>query len=233
MTDRTSVLLTALGAEAARLHPEVLEYAAGPPDRCGYGLGRGVFEVAGSRFGRLARLARPFTGPGLLVTRYERDVPFTVVNRVALAVDGAPALAAERNFGFRDGSQRFTDALLSGPEAGTLRNILGARGRVELIVECTVTDHGRLRLRSRAALLRIGRLRVRLPALLGVAVEVEHGFDEAVGLQTIAVRARNPILGTVLEYRGRFGYEYREQERSGPALPERQSGPDPRSILRS
>nr|WP_243751945.1 DUF4166 domain-containing protein [Leucobacter weissii] len=186
----------------------MLAYVSGPPDPSGWGVGRGEFEIAGSRFGPLLRLARPILGPGMLVTRRERRVPFTVVDRPWSSGDGEPALATGRVFGFRGGSQRFIDVLLTGPEPGALRNVLGARGRVELLLDCGVDAEGRLILRSRSMRLRIGRRRLRLPRLLGIAAESATGFDAERQCYTISARARHPVLGTVLEYRGDFAYEH-------------------------
>ena len=197
-----SVFLAALGDDAARLRPECRRYAEGPGD--GTVVGEGVFEVAGSRFGRLGLIARPVAGPRLLMTAHGRDVPFRVENRMRLARDGSQELHAVRVFRFADGEQSFVDLLRTGDEPGTLVNVLGAARRVELLLRCDVTEEGHLRLRSERAALRLGRFRVRLPRLLSVRVEVVDGFDDATGRQTVRAEARNPLLGTVLEYRGSF-----------------------------
>lgn len=203
-----AVLLTALGEQASRLRPEVLRYVAGPPEPGLVGVGEGVFEVAGSRFGVWNRLARPLVGPCLLVTAHERGVPFTIVNRPARGERGEAELHAERVFGFASGEQRFVDVLRLAGGPGLLRNTLGASGRVELLLRCEVTDQGHLRLRSERARLVLGRLRLPLPALLSVRAEVEDGYDAGRGRQTICATVRNPLLGTVLEYRGSFDYRH-------------------------
>ncbi|MBK0418520.1 DUF4166 domain-containing protein [Leucobacter sp. CSA1] len=215
MNARESVFTRVLGEEEVRrLRPEVFEYVAGPPrgddDRGSHhGVGEGVFEIAGSPYRRLVALLRPFTGPDLLVSRYERNVPFTVVNRPLRLADGSLALAAERIFRFRSGEQRFVDVLYGGGPAGALRNVLGARGRIELELVCAVTAEGHLRMESRGTRLRVGRRSVRLPRLLSVLAEVEDGYDAARGVRTISAAVRNPVLGTVVEYRGSFTYAYR------------------------
>lgn len=204
MTGRDSVFLRALGAEADRLDPEVREYVVGPPQGFGAGRGRGVFELAGSPYRWLAWPAALICGPRVILTRYERDVPFEIVNRP----DGPGSLRAEREFGFRGGAQLFSDVLRVGVQPGTLVNVLGTRERVELLLECSATEQGSLRLRARAARLRIGRRRFRLPRLLSVQVEAIDGWDAASGHRTVEVVVRNPLLGVVLRYRGWFDYEY-------------------------
>lgn len=192
----TSVLLAALGDEAGRLRPEVARYAAGTGG--GDVVGEGSFEVAGSRLGRLGWLLRSVVGPRLLLTGHGRDVPFRVVNRPR---EGG--IRAERILDFASGSQTFADELRPGT-AGTLVNLLGDAHRIELRLRCAATNAGHLRLTSDRCWLRLGRLRIPLPGALGVGVDVEDGFDDATGRQTVRASARNPILGTVLEYRGSF-----------------------------
>ena len=202
-----SVFLEAMGSQAELLHPKVREYAEGPggvEGERGVVVGEGVFRVAGSRFGRLNLIARPFVGPELLMTRYGHDVPFFVRNEQSLTPDGATKLTATRVFCFEGGEQRFVDELFVGPDRGTLTNVLGGAGRVELRLRCSATDRGELVLWSERAWLRLAGLRLRLPSFASVSVHVLHGYDERGGLQTVAARVRNPLLGTVLEYEGSF-----------------------------
>ncbi len=200
----SSVFLAALGSEASALRPEVLRYVEGAGD--GIGVSEGVFDVAGSRLRKLNLLARPLVGAELLVTRYERAVPFRAVNRMVVTSGGAVELQAERAFRFRRGTECFVDALRPESTPGVLLNLLGRSARVELRLRCDVTGEGRLRLRSERMWLRFGTLRIRLRGPFGIRVEVEDGYDEATGRQTIRARVRNPLLGTVLEYRGSFTY---------------------------
>lgn len=199
-----SALVAALGSRASALRPEVRRYVEGAGE--GIGVCEGVFDIAGSRLRKLNLLARPFVGPDLLVTRYERAVPFRVVNRLAVASDSAVGLRAERSFRFRAATERLVDVLSPEPTPGVLRDLLGRRARVELRLRCDVTGVGHLRLRSERVWIRFGGLRIRLLGPLGLRVEVEDGYEEATGRQTIRARVRNPVLGTVLEYRGSFTY---------------------------
>lgn len=199
-----SVFLDALGATAAQLHPEVLRYAAGPGETGGVGVAEGVFETVRSRFGRLQTLVRPVLGAQLLLGASGRDVPFFAVFTSERAA--TPMLRTERRVDFDRGIRVFVDTLLPGREPGTLLNRLGAAGRLEAELECTVTSTGGFALRSSGMALRLGRRRIRLPRLLGLDVRSENGYDELVQRQTITAQAVHPILGTVLEYRGSFDY---------------------------
>lgn len=203
----TSVFLAALGEGANNLHPAVRRYVAGPSTQGLIGVGEGRFEIAGSRLGRLNHLLRPFVGARLLVTRYERDVPFTVVNRPTASPDGQE-LHAERSFRFRSGTQTFVDVLAHAPAPNTLQNLLGASRRIELELRCWVSGEGHLRLSSRRVWIRACGVRIRLPPMLSVRAEVEDGYDESTERQTVSVTVMSPVMGTVLEYRGTFTYRF-------------------------
>ncbi|WBL19559.1 DUF4166 domain-containing protein [Citricoccus sp. NR2] len=208
MTTRDSVFLRVLGDQARGLHPQLRDYVAGPPPGFRTGEGRGVFEIAGSPYRRLAGLLRLVAGADAVLSADERDVPFTIINR-PVADAGTMALEAVRTFFFRRGRQRFADVLEVGRIPGTLVNTPGGTGRIEVLLTCSVTSEGHLRLRSTATRLRVGGRTLRLPRLFGVDVESIDGWDETHQRQTISVHARNPLLGTVLRYRGWFTAAYR------------------------
>ena len=220
MIARGTVFLDALGDAAESLHPAVLaqmrvQVAEGAED-----VAEGVFDVAGSRWRRLAALGVPVVGRGLLTTRFARDVPFRLRTRVERsrggptrgratgsgAENGRPVLVATREFRFPGETQCVTDRLAATGRGGIVHNILGDRGRVETLEQCTVTPDGALRMRSRAVALRVFGRRIALRGILRIDVELEDGWDETRRRRTVAMRASNPLLGTVLEYRGWYRY---------------------------
>ncbi|RLP80681.1 DUF4166 domain-containing protein [Mycetocola lacteus] len=208
MTDQhtiRSVYTEALGTDIDRLKPEVREYVVGPGEQ-GIGVGTGVFESAGTKFGRLTWLAMPVVGPAMLLDRHEKNVPFTILNQPGTDEHGAPTLAAFRLFRFRRVTRAMSDIILAGPTPGTLRNRVGTWRVIEIILRCTATERGHLSLRSEECALRLGPLRLRLPRLLGVSVRVEDGWDAENNRRTVQVLVTNPLLGTVTNYRGHFTY---------------------------
>jgi hypothetical protein len=196
---RGEVFLAALGPDAERLHPEILAQMRTPT---ALDSADGVFTVAGSRFGRLGALALPLVGPRMLVTRFGHDVPFSLRSRAGRTPAGRATLDTTREFRFPGATQFISDRLTVSVVPGLVRNLLGARGRVELIEECSVTADGALRMRTRRIALRFWGRRFALRGILGVTVDLEDGWDEAHGRRTIEMRARNPLVGTILEYRG-------------------------------
>lgn len=203
------VFLAALGADAGRLHPEIVAQLRAPG---GVERAEGVFAVAGSRFGRWGVLALPVVGPRMLVTRFGRDVPFGIRTATGRTPDGRATLDTIREFRFPGTTQHIADRLTQSSVPGMVRNVLGTRGRVELIEECSVSDRGGLRMRTRRVALRLWGRRFALRGILGVSVELEDGWDAEEGRRTIEMRATNPVLGTVLEYRGWYRYVERSEE---------------------
>ncbi|MBT2486803.1 MULTISPECIES: DUF4166 domain-containing protein [unclassified Microbacterium] len=210
---RGQVFLAALGADAERLHPEILAQLRAPG---GIERAEGVFTVAGSRFGRWGALAVPVVGPQMLVTRFGRDVPFGIRTATGRTPDGRATLDTIREFRFPGKTQYIADRLTESAIPGMVRNILGTRGRVELIEECSVSDRGGLRMRTRRVALRLWGRRFALRGILGVSVDLEDGWDEESGRRTIEMRATNPVFGTVLEYRGWYRYIGRSEEDAPP-----------------
>ena len=207
------VFLAALGADAERLHPEILAQMRAPvtSDRA-----EGVFAVAGSRFGRLGALALPVVGPRMLVTRFGRDVPFSLRTHAGRTPEGRATLDTTREFRFPGRTQFISDRLTESVIPGLVRNLLGARGRVELIEECSVTAEGSLRMRTRRIALRFRGRRFALRGILGISVDLEDGWDEVHQRRTIEMRATNPLVGTVLEYRGWYRYIADQDEPPSP-----------------
>ena len=210
---RGQVFIDALGADAERLHPELLASFRRPVS---VGEAEGVFAVAGSRFGRWSAFARPVVGPRLLVTARGYGVPFRLRTVSGRSPSGRATLDSVRVFRFARGSQEIADRLTVSVRPGLVRNLLGSRGRVELIERCTVTPEGFLRMSTVRVALRLFGRRFALRGPLGVRVELVDGWDDEHHRRTIDMRAVNPVFGTVLEYRG----SYRERDRGADLRPD-------------
>lgn len=145
-------------------------------------------------------LVRLTVGPGLLVTKFGRDVPSTVRNTPVRAAGEVGALHAIRTLMFASGQQLFVDLLLLGAAQGddshTLRNVVGRASRVEMELLCGVTDDRGSHLTSRRAWIRIARLRMPLPRLLTVQVNAFDGYDGATRRQTVSAAVRTRCLGS-------------------------------------
>jgi hypothetical protein len=189
-----SVYRRVLGAELDLLHPDLRTYFDGGH---GVGVGRGVFEVAGSPL----RILKPVLGfmawQRILFPEYARDVPFDVVNTPT--ADGG--LGAVRTFHFSGRDRPLQDMMRV--VDGRLHDFLGRRGGFEVRMALTVTD-GQLQLRSDRQWLHLAGLRIRIPAL--ATVTVDESWSEA--RQHVDVRLHSPLIGKWFRYAGHFTYGY-------------------------
>ena len=192
MTD--SVYQRVLGAELARLKPELQLYFSGHD---GVGVGRGTFEVAGSPRRFLRPVLAYLAWRGVLFSEYARNVPFDITNTPT--PDGG--LNAVRTFHLPGRDRPLVDTMRV--VGGELHDYLGKRGGFEVRMTLTVTD-GLLQMRSNRQWLHLGRARIPLISLASVTVDESW----ANGLQHVDVRLRSPLLGEWFRYAGSFTYMY-------------------------
>lgn len=200
-----------IGDDLAGLHPRLQAYfGAIPPGH--HGFGRGVFDTVGTPRRWLWPALAAMAGPGVAFPVWERDVPFTVVNRPVVAASGHPAVAAVRTFELAGGDRRMVDEIAASGRG--LVDRLGSPCRLEAVLRATVTD-GALTLVSTAVTFRMGRAGIRLPAFLSPRVALTERFDDASDAQHVSIVVSAPLVGTIYQYAGSFTYEIRPGEPSG------------------
>jgi len=195
MTD--SVYQRVLGSELAGMKPELQSYFSG---HCGVGVGRGVFEVAGSPYRILRPLLAYLAWRRILFPEYAHDVPFDITNTPT--ADGG--LDAVRTFHLPGRERPLQDTMRV--VDGELHDFLGKRRGFEVRMKLRIVD-GLLQMRSTRQWLRLGGLRMPLPPFASVTVH-ESWADR---LQHVDVRLRSPLLGEWFRYSGSFTYRYEER----------------------
>lgn len=206
MTDG-SLYQRVLGADFARLQPELQEYFALAPGQGRYGLGTGVFDVAGCPRPALRPLLALLPVRNAFFPDFGRGVPFTIRNYPHLDPFGRSSLTAVRAFGFDRGERIFEDTTsLTSP--GGLTDYLGRQRNLATDLELSVSPNGRLNLRSPHTRVFLGRLRLPVPAWAGAEAHTEQWWDDDAGSFRIRTLVRQHQLGTVFIYDGSFRYEY-------------------------
>ncbi|HYI31831.1 MAG TPA: DUF4166 domain-containing protein [Glaciibacter sp.] len=201
----------AAGGILDTLHPGLRSYFSAIPDGQ-HGYGTGIFSAVGTPRQWLLPFLRVLVPGDVMFAVWERNVPFTVVNRPAADDRGRIVVRGARRFHFSTGDRTMVDAITAEPEG--LVDHLGARRRFSAHLEARAVD-GALLLDSAAVSLRVGRVRFRLPRPLAPRIALSERIDDTTGEQKVAVTIDLPILGRVYEYAGSFRYEIRQGE--GPA----------------
>ncbi|NEN06237.1 DUF4166 domain-containing protein [Diaminobutyricibacter tongyongensis] len=199
-----------LGDELAELHPRLQAYFSVIPAGH-HGFGRGVFDMVGTPRRWLWPALAVLRRAGVVFPVWQRDVPFTVVNRPA--ADGAgPAINADRFFALTGGGRHMRDRIAA--DGSGLHDRLGFPARLDTRLEASVVG-GALRLRSTRVTFLAGALRLTFPRRLAPVVELTESFDDTLGAQRVTLTVRAPLLGTIYQYAGAFDYEIRPGEPAG------------------
>jgi hypothetical protein len=200
-----SVYQRALGSDFRRLQPELREYFGLHEDSKAFGLGRGVFEVAGSP----APLLRPFFSlaarENSFFPEYENQVDFTVRNWAHMDPFDRPSLTARRDISFTNASRIFEDT--TSWSRDRLVDYLGLHRRMATALACEVTADGHMRMISSATRLFGGPFRLPLPDVVGAQAYMEQWWDREENRFRIKTNVLHRQLGPVLVYAGWFTYE--------------------------
>lgn len=185
----------ALGARAADLTPALQTYFGAVPAGS-EGRGSGEFATVGTPRRWLWPVLALLAWDDVIFPVWERDVPFTIVNRPT----AHGTIRASRTFHLPSGDRTMVDEV--GITNSGLIDRLGRSGTVETALIATVTD-GALTLRSTSTILRFGPLRVPLGALSPRVILREESRG---GAQSVSLRLEAPVIGRIYEYAGTFTY---------------------------
>lgn len=207
----------ALGADYARLQPELQDYFSLVPGSGMYGVGEGTFDVVGCRQEWLRPLLRLASGEEAFFPEYGENIPFRIENHAHQDPFGRSSLTARREIRFPGRTRIFQDTTSAVRDLGSgvprpetrLVDYVGRHRSMVTDLHLSVTAGGRLRGVSEAARLFIGPLRIPLPAALDAKAYAEQWWDDAEGRHRIQVKVIQPQAGLVLVYAGSFDYRLR------------------------
>lgn len=223
----------ALGADFSRLQPELQEYFSLLPGSGRYGIGEGVFDVAGCRQSWLRPLLKLSSGEEAFFPEFGANVPFRIENHAHLDPFGRPSLTARREIRFPGRSRIFQDTTSLVESDGTPRLVdyLGRFRRMVTDLKLSVTEEGRLRGVSEDSRLFLGHLRLPLPGALDAKAYAEQWWEDTAdgqGRHRIQVKVLQPQIGEVLVYAGHMQYRLRPYVggSSAPSFLPRYAQPD-------
>ncbi|HEY8295605.1 MAG TPA: DUF4166 domain-containing protein [Micrococcaceae bacterium] len=197
-----------LGQDFQRLQPEVQDYFSLEPGSGRYGVGTGVFEVAGCPQPWLRPLLKLGTGEEAFFPEYGAGIPFRIENHAHLDPFGRSSLTARREILFPRVTRLFQDttSLQTADGRSTLVDYVGKYRRLITDLAVSVTPDGMLRGVSRDSRLLAGKFRLPLPSPLDARAYAQQWWDGDSGMHRIQVKVIQPQLGVVLVYAGSFDY---------------------------
>ncbi|MGP4109456.1 DUF4166 domain-containing protein [Streptomyces sp. 4N509B] len=212
----TSLFQRALGADFARLHPQLQRRFSVGLDSAEACVGRGVMD----RVWHGRPFVRPFLTLGatrhILMPETGRDIPFTIANVPYRDAHGREAVTFARAFRFPRRTRRFDAYMVDSPRRGALVDYLGTHQHLATELRPEV-DGDALVIRSGPLRFHEGVVDARVPRLLDAAATVREAYDAAAGRFRIEVSVVSPYAGPLFGYRGWFVASYRPAD--GGALP--------------
>jgi len=199
----SSIYQQLLGADFARLHPQIQRrFGFGSADGVAC-IGRGVMEQVWH--------GAPYTLPFLYVgtwrrimfPEYGRNVPFLIENYAYVDRYGRETVTWLRTFQTHR-QRRFDAYMVADRERGCIVDYLGTHQHLAVDIALSVDERGGLRLRSGEQRFYEGLLGFRFPPFFSGVADVCEWYDDRLERFRIEVRVSNPIWGPLFGYSGSF-----------------------------
>jgi hypothetical protein len=204
----TSIYQRALGADFARLHPQIQRrFGFGSADGIA-AVGRGVMEEVWH--GPAYTLPFLYLGAWrrIMFPEQGRDVPFTIENHAYRDGLGRETVTWIRTFETRR-RRRFDAYMIFAESRGRIVDYLGTHQHLAVDLALSVDDRGGLRIRSGEQRFYEGPVAFAFPSLFSGVADVCEWYDDVVGRFRIEVSVRNRRWGPLFGYRGSFDVEWR------------------------
>ena len=198
----TSIFEHALGADFARLHPQMQR-------RFGVGLDAGYACVGTGVMKRIRRgpwWTVPFLKIGkfrnILIPDMGHNVPFTVENYPYRDPFGRETVTFVREYAVRAEPSRFDATMIL--SRGRIVDYLGTHQHLAVDLDLSVDADGALRLTSDAQRFYAGPLGFVFPMLFSGRAQLREHFDDSAGVFRISMEVHNRFFGFLFGYEGEF-----------------------------
>ncbi len=217
-----SIYERALGADFARLHPEMQRrFGFSSRDKIA-SVGTGVMEEIWH--------GPPYTLPFLYVGSWRsimfpehgQNIPFQIDNYSYVDSLGRETVTWIRTFHAKR-SRRFDAYMIFSEQRNCIVDYLGTHQHLAVDIELSVAENGGLHLKSGAQRFYEGPVGFSFPMILSGVADVCEWYDEIAQCFRIEVTVQNKTWGRLFGYRGRFKVEWQPVEAGVPAtlLPRR------------
>ncbi|MFS0722882.1 DUF4166 domain-containing protein [Paenibacillus sp. 1P07SE] len=202
-----SIYQKAMGAEFERLHPRIRErfgFSSADGIAC---IGRGMMERIWYARAAALPLALGATRH-LMFPEGGSEIPFTVHNYAYTDKQGRETVSWVRKFRFPRRIRTFDASMIYSPQRERIVDYLGNRQHLAVDLQLSSDPRGGIRIRSGEQRFYEGPLQFRWPRIGTGEAEVCEWYDDDARCFRIEVTVRNPLLGPVFHYKGRFQAEY-------------------------
>lgn len=204
-----SIYRTALGSEFDRLHPMIQKRFGFDSSDGVASIGRGVMD----QMWRGPWWTTPFLWIGerrsIMFPDVGSNIPFSVHNYAYKDSFGRETITWTRVFEFPKGQRRFDATMIYAESRGRVVDYIGNHQHLAVDIKCSVDETTRgIRFRSGEQRFYERKVGFRFPRLLTGDADVVEWYDDDSAEYRITVEVRNPILGPLFGYRGRFTAEF-------------------------
>ncbi len=209
-----SIYERALGADFARLHPQIQR-------RFGFSSADGVASIGTGVMERVWH-GPIYTLPFLYVGAWRRimfpeqgsNVPFTIENYAYVDRFGRETVTWLRTFETRR-RRRFDAYMIYSERRGRVVDYLGTHQHLAVDLDLSVDERGGLRIRSGEQRFYEGPVAFSFPMPFSGAADVCEWYDDDLGRFRIEVAVHNRRWGPLFGYRGTFDVEWRPMASCG------------------
>ncbi len=205
----TSIFERALGADYARLHPELQRRFGFSSEDGRSCVGTGVMD----QIWRGSAFTVPFlwlgTARHILFPETGTRVPFMIENYAYRDGFGRETLTFVRTFEVRPRRRRRFDAtMVYSPHRRRIVDFLGTHQHMAVDLDVMVDDQGGLHIHSDLQRFCAGSLRLRFPTALSGEADLHEWYDDEGGRFRINVTVSNRRFGRIFGYHGSFTVDY-------------------------
>lgn len=199
-----AVYQAAMGSAFNRLQPELQEYFSLLPGSGFYGVGSGVFDVAGCPQAWLRPLLRTTASEEAFFPEYGENIPFQVENHAHRDPFGRPSLTTIRTLQFPKVTRVFQDTTSLTSQG--LVDYLGRHRRIATDLRPFVGPENRLRAVSHTSRVFGAALRLGVPGPFDAKAYMSQWWDQDLEKFRIQVKVIHRLIGPLLVYSGSFNY---------------------------
>ncbi|EFM12446.1 conserved hypothetical protein [Paenibacillus curdlanolyticus YK9] len=209
-----SIYEQALGKNFERLHPRIQErFGFASADHIA-SVGTGTMEWIWYN-----RWVTPLLCVGasrhIMFPQGGSDVPFTIENYAYIDQFGRETVSWIRRFDFGPLTRHFDATMIYSEQRRGIVDYLGNKQHLAVDLRVHAASNGGIQFTSGEQRFYEGMLGFRFPKLFTATANVNEWFDEELQKFRIAVEVRNPVIGTIFNYRGSFEVSMLRTEPNG------------------